>query len=175
MEEQKTPEKTPDKTPDKTPEKKLRLFFAIVLPGEIMMKLSKLKTLIPELMNRDFSNLHVTLSFLGETPERLVPDIKRAVKNELFKHAGKTPPFKLKVKSLSVFKKFPPTPLVLRVEESKALSDLKLILDRGLASVNGVSMKLQKYQPHITLARLKNPFSMNLKKLLKYGKMDSCL
>jgi 2'-5' RNA ligase len=148
-------------------EKTLRLFFAIILPGEIMMKLSKLKKIIPELERRPFFHLHLTLLFLGETPESLIPAIKKAVRQHIVKNSAKLPPFTIVVKTLSVFKNRRKSPLILRVEDSKPLMELKKALDHSLATVPGLKLTKEMYLPHITLARLKNPPSKTLQKYLK--------
>jgi 2'-5' RNA ligase len=158
-----------------TPQNNVRLFFAIPLPTAEHEKLAKLKTRIPELERRPLQNLHVTLRFLGNLDPELLPAIKEATSQIITKNRHKFTPFFLSTKVISVFRKKPPTPLVIPIRFSPPLMQLKDILDEGLKTVSGLNIKEGLYRPHITLARLNRPFSQNLQRCLKKSPPESTL
>lgn len=79
----------------------MRLFIAIQLPPDVAERAFRLLPATPPAFRRvQPENLHVTLAFLGETPESRLPDVAaaaedaaRAVRrfNLVFDHAGRFP------------------------------------------------------------------------------------
>ncbi len=136
----------------------MRLFIGIALPAQVHASLAELTLeLASEAPGARWvgeDNFHVTLKFLGQTPEETVPDILASMRRA----ALEVSPFSLRLDRLGMF----PSPKRARViwlgvtdgfEESVALAGA---LDRELAPL-GYKIESRPYHPHITLARLRDP------------------
>jgi len=143
----------------------MRVFFAIFPPAEIQLEVSEiinnLQKNFPEIKwIKNYSNLHLTLRFLGEVKENKVRQIKRNMLN-YFSNIN----FKKFNVSLSGFKflpeKGPPKVLYLRIKEgAENLRQLKINLDNGLSKVKFAAENNQKFISHLTLARIKTKINL---------------
>lgn len=135
----------------------LRLFVAIELDEAILQALGDLQT---QLRKRGLDNLrwtrpegiHLTLKFLGETPEERVPEIIEAVARGVGGHRRQT----LSLGKLGTFGGRS-SPRVLWVDltgDIDALAALQASIDRELAAL-GFEKEDRRFRPHLTLARVR--------------------
>lgn len=107
----------------------------------------------------DEGNIHLTLKFIGDTPEPKVSDIVKALE----KAAADSGSFVMVMRSAGVFgSSHNPKVIWFGVDENKGLSALAERITNNLAEI-GVEDDRQNFVPHITLGRIK--FLRNKKKL----------
>ncbi|MHB8584628.1 MAG: RNA 2',3'-cyclic phosphodiesterase [Thermoplasmatota archaeon] len=113
--------------------------------GELARVEADLKVVPPE-------NVHVTLAFLGQTDERLVPKVRDAMASA----ARGVAPMDVTLRGLGTF---PPhgSPRVIWVamEGASALSGMEAALRPPLGAV-GFELDARPFQPHLTLARARS-------------------
>ena len=135
-------------------ERRVRAFFALPLPGELLQAVSTgqrtLQKLAPELRWLGEAKLHLTLKFLGSVAQSDVAALARGLENI----ASDRSPISVSVKGLDAF----PMPrrarvLVLRLDDpSGALAALADSFD-ALAEQFGVARETRPFKAHVTLAR----------------------
>lgn len=136
-----------------------RVFCALELPQQTRVRLlshiEKLRALVPEARaswSRE-SNLHLTLKFLGETPQHLVEKFDSAIARAVNGIA----PFPILVAGSGVFPR-PRDPRVLWIGVSDAerqLARLHLQLE-AKSEQEGFARQTRPFHPHLTLARLRS-------------------
>ena len=133
----------------------LRLFVALEPPGSLRDALTRLQD--PHRHRKDVrwadpGTLHLTLKFLGDTVEDLVPAATAA----LAETCARLPPLSLEVAGFGVFpRRGPPRVLWVGVGgDLEALASLVQAVDRALEPL-GVPRETRPYHPHITLGRVK--------------------
>jgi 2'-5' RNA ligase len=107
-------------------------------------------------------NIHLTLRFLGDVEENLIPSIERAMEP-----LASIPPFKMRVRGVGVFPDLR-SPRVVWVgvgEGSEMLRSIRGILDRGLRELK-IYEDEHGFTPHITIARVRG--RANIDKLSMY-------
>jgi 2'-5' RNA ligase len=134
----------------------LRLFIAVDLPDEIQ---SDVEALMGNVRGARWVNprqLHITLRFLGETPEATLPALRDGLAR--VKRDG----FTLQLRSAGVFppsgprhSRRRPRVLWLGIEPAKDLVSLKRAVDVALAGSSAAEE--QPFSPHLTLARFPRP------------------
>ena len=135
----------------------LRLFIAIEFPREILHQFRQIQADLRRLtIGGRFppaDNLHLTLQFLGDTPQEQVPRLIAS----LAAAAGQSLPFALTLGEPGVFGETNPYRVVwLGVKgELTALRQLRAAVARATASL-GFAGERAMYRPHITLARAVN-------------------
>jgi RNA 2',3'-cyclic 3'-phosphodiesterase len=141
----------------------MRLFTAIDLSAEMLLRLERLlSALRPEALIKwsPLDNLHVTTKFIGEWPERRLEELHEAL-------AGLTPRdvFDVEVRDLGWFpNERSPRVLWAGVHAGPALQQLIAETEERLLSL-GVAKEEKPANPHLTLARIKNPAPLrNLRK-----------
>jgi 2'-5' RNA ligase len=123
----------------------LRLFTGIDLPPELKLSLSALSGGLPGARWVDAGNYHTTLRFIGEVDEGLARDIDEAL-------AGiKAPRFEVTLVGLGTFGS---RQLWVGVERNDALIHLRDKIESALVRL-GLEPEGRRFQPHVTLARLK--------------------
>jgi 2'-5' RNA ligase len=98
-------------------------------------------------------NYHVTLVFLGNTPDEKIPEIESITENIVQKFA----PFSLKITDIGAFPdEFSSRVLWFGVQNSKALRSLQ---DNLATDLKDIIYKSEEgdYTPHLTIGRLRNP------------------
>jgi 2'-5' RNA ligase len=134
----------------------MRLFLAIPLPSELQ---KRLLTLQDELASSDWQlsltppeNLHLTLHFLGETPENLLEDFHK----DLSAMANSRRPFDLAVGGLGAFPSWE-NPRVIWVGLRDASKKLEELFEASYAILKGYRMfdLKREFTPHLTLGRVK--------------------
>lgn len=133
----------------------MRLFLAIEIPlsiREFLASLIEPKQTIDGINIVSKQNLHITIKFLGEVEEKLIPKIKEIL-NPLSREFS---PFKLKITRPGVFPdKDKPRVIWIGTENKDVLKDLAKRIDESL-SVIGFQKETREFRAHITLARVKN-------------------
>ena len=141
----------------------MRLFTAIDLPSEILLRLERLlSALRPEALVKwsPLDNLHITTKFIGEWPEARVPEI-----NDALRRVSRRQPFEVELKGLGWFpNERSPRVLWLGVEAGNELATLAAETEDALKPL-GIAKEDREFSPHLTLARIKNPVPLsNLRK-----------
>jgi 2'-5' RNA ligase len=133
----------------------MRLFTAIDLPAEMLLRLERLlSSLRPEALIKwsPLDNLHITTKFIGEWPERRLEELHDAL-------AGLTPreSFEIEVRDLGWFpNERSPRVLWAGVHAGPALKQLIAETEERLLAL-GIPKEEKPSNPHLTLARIKNP------------------
>ena len=141
----------------------MRLFTAIDLPQEILLRLERLlSALRPEALIKwsPLDNLHVTTKFIGEWPEERIPEL-----HGLLQQVTRRQAFELEMKGLGWFpNERSPRVLWLGVEGGEPLAALASATEDTLAPL-GIAKEERDFSPHLTLARIKSPVPLsNLRK-----------
>jgi 2'-5' RNA ligase len=134
----------------------MRLFIAIEIPDEVKKEMAEVQRRLKgsgvEASWPRAGGIHLTLKFLGETPEALVPDILDGMRQA----GGGMGPFRLEVVGTGTF----PNPKNARVVWIGLSGDLET-LSRLQAGVEDAMVRLgmereqRKFTPHLTLGRIK--------------------
>jgi 2'-5' RNA ligase len=96
-------------------------------------------------------NYHVTLVFLGNTPEEEIPEIERKMREVADRHT----PFSLKIREFGAFPTLNQARVIyLGVQRSQAILNLQGDLETAFEKTED-----REYSPHLTVARLRNPKS----------------
>lgn len=135
-----------------------RVFCAIEIPAQtrkrLLSHIEKLQSLVPAVRaswSRE-SNIHLTLKFLGETPQHLVEKFDTAVSRTV----QGIPPFPILISGSGVFPS-PRDPRVLWVGISDPDGQLANLHSRIEAECEeeGFAREARRFHPHLTLARLR--------------------
>lgn len=134
----------------------LRTFLAIDLPASlhsaIGQKQQNLKRELPNIAWVKSENLHITLKFLGDTPESKVEEMKQVVKHIAEGFA----PFVIILRGFGVFPdtRSPRTLWTDLEGESTLLENLAIQIESGVIPL-GFPKEGKPFRPHLTLARIK--------------------
>jgi 2'-5' RNA ligase len=137
--------------------KLLRLFIAVnismELKGQISGILSKCKNIEPSIKWVNQKDIHITLKFLGETPEEKLKNIELALKDICSLHSV----FTLNMKRVGVFPNVKrPRIIWLGIDKgSKCLTDINKDLEEILFKA-GFPKENKEFKSHITLGRVKD-------------------
>ncbi len=141
--------------PRARPPRNLRLFVAVYPPPETAVALLAALTQLDLPPNRVVTSgqVHVTLHFIGETPESKVDAIAESVRHA----AGGLASFALTPRRLITLPQRPPVRLVVaETDRPAALMELHRRLVTRLAR-NPRHRAGDRYRPHLTLCRLGSP------------------
>ena len=107
-------------------------------------------------------HLHLTLKFLGDTEEGLVPEIVSAIREA----AAGVPPFVIRVRGTGAFPNLArPRVLWVGIEGGEPLGRMARTLNEGLANL-GFEREARGWSPHVTLARVRGGRDMDRVKAL---------
>jgi 2'-5' RNA ligase len=134
----------------------IRLFVGIGLPPEVKLRLSLLCGGVPGARWVEAGNYHVTLRFIGEVDEGVAADIDAALAQI------RAPRFEL---SLAGVGQWNQRALWVGVERNPALAHLHDKVESALVRA-GLEPEGRRYQPHVTLARLKGVDAQRLQAFL---------
>jgi 2'-5' RNA ligase len=131
----------------------MRLFVALELPAEVRDAIVKTTAnLRPEAPGARWSkpgSIHVTLKFLGETDENLLPQIKMALEQIVSPDT-----VSLRLRGVGFFPdEKRPRVMWCGVEASPNLAELAAEIEKSLQPL-GFEAETRRYVPHVTLARL---------------------
>jgi 2'-5' RNA ligase len=135
----------------------LRCFIAIELPdalkGEIASRTEGARNCGADAKWVKTENLHLTLKFLGNTSEELMPDIKDALAGAVAGHKS----FAIRFKGAGVFPdRKRPRVIWVGIEDSGSLVALQKEVEEAMAA-QGFEVEGRAYSPHLTIGRLKSP------------------
>ena len=133
----------------------MRLFIGVDFPKRVVDELCSLQNTIRDLVRGGRfpapDNLHLTLQFLGETPESRIAEIHRALSAVASRHA----PFQLAVDDrIGYFGSMNPVRVawVGMKGDVSALSAIQADVATAMSEL-GFAAEERAYKPHITLAR----------------------
>ncbi|MGA2501143.1 MAG: RNA 2',3'-cyclic phosphodiesterase [Tepidisphaeraceae bacterium] len=134
----------------------MRLFTAVELPVEALQHLRRLqdslRPLLPGVRWTAPDNLHITLKFLGETPDTRVNGLCEALKLVALE------PAELHVAGLTCFPPRGPVRIIAAELEGDVEAIVRLFTRVEEAAVQlGFPREGRQYHPHITLARARYP------------------
>lgn len=143
----------------------LRCFIAIEIPETIRKSISDiidgLKKSGSDVKWVADENIHITLQFLGETEESVIPAIKEALDKILAPYS----PFYIKITDIGCFPdRRRPRVIWVGMEESQTLINLRKDIAEELVKF-GYQKEERGFTPHVTIGRVKSNKNMN--KLLK--------
>lgn len=136
----------------------IRSFVAVKLPGDAADVLENFLAEIRPLAKIRWvrrSQFHITLKFLGENTREVTEDVKEALIP--LKHFE---PFTVELSYIGAFPNLN-TPRVLWLSGDKGAGELGHVaksVNDVLSDIDGLSMDAKKFQPHLTLARLKDSY-----------------
>jgi 2'-5' RNA ligase len=97
-------------------------------------------------------NFHVTLAFLGDTPDHSITEVVKMLERT----CPQVGEFELALKGAGIFKSFnDPRILWTGIEPSDELTILFKLLRDGLMDA-GITLEERKFNPHLTLGRIKS-------------------
>ena len=133
-----------------------RTFLAIELPSclldSIVKKQQAMKPGLPFITCVKSANLHLTLKFIGDTPESKIPELQQAVA----KTVKGIQPFVISLRGFGVFPdKLAPRTLWAGIEgDLEVLLDLTKMIETEVTQL-GFPPEGKPFCPHLTLARIK--------------------
>jgi len=132
-----------------------RLFIAIdIIPDNNFCKIcTRLKSASTKLDRINWVKhdlMHLTLKFLGETPEDKIPTIVKGIKSA----AVGISPFELKIGTIGAFgSRYQPRVLWFGIDKSEILEQIYMQIQKEMRKV-GFKPDFGNFVPHITLARI---------------------
>jgi len=136
----------------------MRLFTAIDIPPAVLANveavLEKLKP-AAQIKWSPPSNMHITIKFIGEWPPEKLGELTAALAA-----LPPRPPIEIAIRNLGFFPN-PHSPRVFwaGIAALPELSDLARDTDRATAAL-GIASEQRAFAPHLTLARIKEPVSL---------------
>jgi len=128
----------------------IRAFVALDLDETLRSALAVQQFLLPLPRREPVENLHLTLAFLGEVPDRLLEDVHEALL------ALRLPAFALTLAGLGMFGGDRP-----RLVYAAAAPDEPLLRPQrkaeGAARRAGATVEARRFVPHVTLGRFRPP------------------
>jgi 2'-5' RNA ligase len=152
----------------------MRLFMAINIPPEITDKITPLQKILAD-TKADIAwvspaNYHITVKFLGETDESLLPEITARMNRA----AAEVPAFPLEAEGLDKLPEKGPTRVIISriLSPEQRLTKLHRLLDSAIGGM-GLPMDTRVLVPHLTLGRVRSNHGINrLLRLLEKHDLD---
>lgn len=137
----------------------MRLFVAIEVPEpvrrEVRRRVDAVRDRLPRARWVDTENVHLTLLFLGETPEADVP----ALAEKLREAFARCPPLDLRLAGGGTFPPGRPARVAwVGLEAPDELATLQADITRAAVESLGFEPEDRPYHPHVTLARCPDPW-----------------
>lgn len=124
----------------------MRSFVAIPMPEAVAAALAPVQTALPFDRLVEAENLHLTLAFLGDQPDRMLEEVHFAL--ETIRHPG----FDLTLSGLDTFGTESPQVLNIGIQPAPGLTELQQRIKSRLHGV-GLQIEKRRWHPHVTLAR----------------------
>lgn len=136
----------------------MRLFFAVKVSDAIRTDAGNAMKSFP-LRNPPWrwippDNMHLTLKFLGEVDERIVPDLKAVASDA----ASRVKPFRIVYGPFGAFPNVsrPRVIFFQATEGTRELASIARLLEEGVEPL-GIPPERRPFTAHLTLARIKEP------------------
>ncbi|MDH3216382.1 MAG: RNA 2',3'-cyclic phosphodiesterase [Candidatus Krumholzibacteria bacterium] len=146
----------------------MRLFFAVDLSDSvratIRQAIEDIPIASPPWRWVEPANLHITLKFLGEIPQKWIEGLA-----DCAHLVCRSEPFSIRLRRLGGFPSLSrPRVLFYRAEEgAKPLETLAQELDRELFERLGIAREKRPFRAHLTIARIKQNLSPQIVRLLQ--------
>lgn len=138
----------------------MRLFIAIELPEEIKVELIRLRTGIPRARWVPVEQIHLTLAFLGETDEETARKLAAGLARI------KADPFRLLPRGIGCFPNLQrPRVVWTGLKPEPNLLRLAAAVHESVLAA-GIALDERPFSPHLTVARLTPPCSVELSAFL---------
>jgi len=136
----------------------MRLFVAVKLPEDVVAHLCRMQDVLRPLIRGRWiapEQLHITLKFLGETPDARVAEVIKTLRTI---SVGK--PIELSPRGIVCFPPRGPVRIIAAemMDPTQRCADLARKLDEA-AQTAGFAAERRYWTPHITLARINPPAS----------------
>jgi 2'-5' RNA ligase len=132
----------------------VRAFLALELTGELrdrlMVAQDALRTCSARMTFVEPANIHITVKFLGEVDERLLPRVMEEVRKIRFA------PFRVEVGNVTVNNPKRPFTVWCTINDAGKGEELFRLIEDALAPL-GFARETRRFTPHATLARIKDP------------------
>ncbi len=134
----------------------IRAFIAIPFPANLQHSIYQKTTPLRTRLGRELvrwvppENIHITLKFLGDTPEEKLALLKTILEKDIVQIHS----FDISVKNLGVFPNFSrPSVIWIGAEGGDKLSTLHECTQRGASQIGSVPEK-RRFSAHLTLGRV---------------------
>ncbi len=136
---------------------RIRCFIAINLDEKLKRDLyhatEELRDMKCDVKWVPMENLHITLKFLGDTPEECIPKISE----RLAVASGSRTPFRMKLHAAGVFPdRRRPTVVWIDILDSRELIKLYNKVEESLVTI-GFKEDNKPFTPHLTIGRVRSP------------------
>lgn len=132
-----------------------RLFTALEVPRDAALSLSLLRGGLPGARWIDVENYHLTLRFIGDVEGHIADEIADALDRV------RRPSFQIRLNGVAAFGSRKPHSIYAGVDPSPELNALQAEIER-LCQRTGLPAEPRKFIPHVTLARLRNPSTLDI-------------
>jgi RNA 2',3'-cyclic 3'-phosphodiesterase len=132
-----------------------RLFAGLEIPADVATVLSGLRGGLPGARWAEPSDYHITLRFIGDIGNRIAQDIDSLLMDI------RRAPMDIRIAGLDVFGGDKPHVLLATVEPNRQLTELQTEVER-LIRACGLEIDRRRFQPHVTLARLRGMSSLDV-------------
>jgi 2'-5' RNA ligase len=134
----------------------MRCFIAIELPQDIKESISslidKLRHISRGIRWVPVENIHLTIKFLGEVKEDLIPEIEKRLSSICMNHGS----FNIAVHRTGAFPNFKyPNVLWIGTDESEELKGLHKDIDESMSGL-GFEKEDRRFSPHFTMGRVRD-------------------
>ncbi len=135
--------------------REIRTFFALPCEPSLSQQLEELSHFLkecPGIKPTPPHEYHITLKFLGKTPETLLPEVEE----KLYRIIGQIPPFQLKLPLTGCFPKASHPRILWIGNRQSPLPLRQIVLQLNLCFKEyGYPRGERRFKPHITLGRVK--------------------
>jgi RNA 2',3'-cyclic 3'-phosphodiesterase len=152
----------------------MRLFIALDPQKEIRDKLAAIQAMLADTKAAvrwvDPADYHVTIKFLGEVEEHLVPELSA----RLARAAEQVPAFELEVEGVDRFPARGPARVIISriISPDQRITKLHRLIDSGVGGM-GLPMDTRVLTAHLTLGRVQSNHSLNrLLRLIEKHDLD---
>jgi 2'-5' RNA ligase len=136
--------------------KSLRCFIAINIPDSVKSEIGgvidAMKKCGGDIKWVTASNIHITLKFLGNTPETALPEIQDSLRSAVSSYM----PFYITIYGTGVFpnRKYPRV-IWAGIEDSQTMKSLKKDIEDAMTA-HGYQKEDRDFTPHLTLGRVRS-------------------
>jgi RNA 2',3'-cyclic 3'-phosphodiesterase len=151
----------------------VRAFIALELSDEIRARLSEAQEVLKQCTARmtwvERENIHITVKFLGEVDEKLIPKLKTALTSIPFRS------FQINTGIITINNPHRPFTVWCTIEDGGRGAQFLDLVENSLSS-HGFAREKRKFRPHATVARVRrfDPSLFEAIKLLDSKSYGNC-